>query len=150
MRIMALRFKRVLLFLTISGLYPLLLTPALPQQVLPPPNSSDLKKLTLVKAVMCEEIQEFEPINEAIAFSISLGQVYCYSLFDPVPEKTDIYHIWYFQDRLTAKIKLTLKPPRWKSYSTIQLREADKGAWRVEITDSKGQRLKVLRFSITE
>ncbi len=147
---MAIRLKCVLLFLTILGLYPLLLTPALPQQKPSPSNGSDLKNLTLVKAVMCEGIQEFEPINEAIVFSISLGQVYCYSFFDPVPEKMDIYHTWYFQDRLTANIKLTLKPTSWKSYSTIQLREADKGPWRVEISDSKGRRLKVLRFSITE
>ncbi len=79
-----------------------------------------------------------------------MGKVYCFSSFDPVPKKTFIYHYWYFQDRLIARVKLTLKPPRWRTYSTIQLRKADKGPWRVEITDSKGQRFKVLRFSITD
>jgi hypothetical protein len=45
---------------------------------------------------------------------------------------------------------LTLKPPRWSTFSSIQLREADKGPWRVEIVDEKDRLHKTLRFSITD
>ena len=31
-----------------------------------------------------------------------------------------------------------------------QLREADRGTWRVEITDKEGNIFKILRFSITD
>ncbi len=147
---MAPRFNRVGFALLFFYICMFLSSPAFPQQEKTSPTGSSLKKLTLFKAVISEEIQEFAPLNEAIIFSISMGKVYCFSSFDPVPEKTFIYHYWYFQDRLIARVKLTLKPPRWRTYSTIQLRKADKGPWRVEITDSKGQRFKVLRFSITD
>jgi len=106
--------------------------------------------LTLTEAVMCEGIESYAPKTPAVVFSINIGKVSCYSNFDPVPKKTYIYHRWYFKDRLTTRKRLYLKPPRWAAYTSIQLREADRGPWRVEITDKDGNILKILRFSITD
>ena len=107
-------------------------------------------QLILTSAVMCEDVRERQPVNEGVLFSIAAGRVVCFTLFDPVPEKTYITHNWYNRDNLSTKIKLPLMPPRWTTYSAIQLRESDKGPWRVEITDSDGQILQILRFSVTE
>ena len=117
-------------------------------QVLPAAAASP--QLTLVSAAVCESVKELSPQYPAIVFSIATGKVSCFSFFDPVPQKTPIYHNWYYRDKLTTKIKLTLKPPSWSTFSTIQLRESDIGPWRVEITDQKGDVFKVLRFSVTE
>ena len=108
------------------------------------------KKLTLVQAAMCEGIKEYKPQNQAIVFSMTIGEVSCFTSFDPVPQKTVIYHNWLHRDKLSTKIKLSLQPPRWSTFSSIQLREADKGPWRVEITDQEGNIFHVLRFSITD
>ncbi len=108
------------------------------------------KSLTLTEAVVCEGIESYTPQTPAVVFSITIGKVSCYSNFDPVPEKTYIYHRWYFKDRLSTKKRLYLKPPRWATYTSIQLREADRGPWRVEVTDKNGNILKTLRFSITD
>ena len=107
-------------------------------------------QLKLSTAILCEDVQNRQPQNAGVVFSISSGQIYCYTLFDPVPEQTTIYHNWYSRDTLTSRVKLQLQPPRWTTYSTIQLRESDKGPWRVEITDASGKVLQVLRFSVTE
>ncbi len=109
-----------------------------------------VKKLTLEQAAMCEEIKEYTPYNSAVVFSIKIGKVSCFTSFDPVPEKTFIYHKWYHRDKPSTKKKLTLNPPRWSTYSSILLRETDKGPWRVEISDQKGNLLRILRFSITD
>ena len=106
--------------------------------------------ITLVQAVMCEEIQDQLPQNPTTVFSIERRKAICFTTFDPVPQKTVIYHHWFHRDRPSAKIRLTLKPPRWSTYSSIQFREEDIGPWRVEITDSQGKILHILRFSITE
>ena len=111
----------------------------------PPPGTP-----TLARAVMCEEVKNLAPWNEAAVFSIGTQQVVCYSAFDPVPEETVIYHAWYRQDRLTTRIKLHLKTPRWAAFSRIRLRKADKGPWRVEISDREDKLIDVLRFSITD
>lgn len=115
----------------------------LPQDIPP-------EKLTLTEAYMCEAVTNLVPVNPAVVFSISGQSVCCYSAFDPVPEKTIVYHKWYRKDRLSTTQSLSLDPPRWNTFSSIQLREADKGPWRVEIIGPKGQIMKILRFSITD
>jgi hypothetical protein len=108
------------------------------------------KRLTVDQAVMCEEIKDLTPRNPAVVFSIKIGKVSCFTLFDSVPEKTFVYHKWFHRDDLSTTKRLTLQPPRWGTYSSIQLRETDKGPWRVEISDQKGNLLRILRFSITD
>jgi len=113
-------------------------------------ESQSDEPIELVDAVMCEDIKGGDPINRTTVFSIERRTAVCFSAFDPVPQQTVIYHQWFHRDTPSAKIKLTLKPPRWSSYSSIQLRAEDIGPWRVEITDSQGNIYHVLRFSVTE
>jgi hypothetical protein len=107
-------------------------------------------KLTLVKAVMCETIKEYEPVNAAVVFSIDRGRVSCFTAFDPVPKKTFIQHKWYRNDSLVTAKRLTINPPSWSSFTSVQLRDADKGPWRVEVTDENDAIMRTLRFSITD
>lgn len=101
-------------------------------------------------AVMAEGIRDYAPYNTAVVFSITTGSVSCYTLFDPVPVRTFVIHRWFHRDRLSTQKRLALQPPRWATYSAIQLREVDKGPWRVEITDLEGNLLQELRFSVTD
>jgi hypothetical protein len=112
--------------------------------------NSGAPKLVLVQALVCEEVKDGIPLNPAIVFSISAGKIYCYTLFDQVVEDTVVYHHWFFRDKPSARIRLAVKHPRWSTFSSIQLREADKGPWRVEITDAAGRPIKNLRFSVTD
>jgi len=111
---------------------------------------ANAQELTLTQAMMCEEILNNVPVNQTVVFSASREKAICYSAFDPVPEKTVIFHNWFHRDVPSAKIQLILNPPRWSTYSSIQLRKTDIGPWRVEITDENGNLLDVLRFSVTE
>lgn len=106
--------------------------------------------LTLVSSAMCEGVQGLTPQNPAVVFSIDLGKVSCFTRFDPVPEKTFIYHSWFREDKLITIVRLALQPPRWSTVSSVQLRQADKGPWRVEVHDREGKIFSVLRFSITD
>ena len=108
------------------------------------------EKLALVRAVMCETIQEYAPVNPAVVFSIDRGRISCFTEFDPVPAQTYIHHQWYRKDTLITEKRLTINPPRWSSFTSMQLRDADKGPWRVEITDENGTIMRTLRFSITD
>ena len=113
-------------------------------------GSQSGKSPELVQAVLCEDIKDGVPQNVTSVFSIERRTAICFTEFDPVPQKAVIYHHWYHRDVPSARIKLTLKPPRWASYSSIQLRAEDIGPWQVEITDDQGNVLHVLRFSVTK
>jgi hypothetical protein len=106
--------------------------------------------LHLSQAAICEALEAFKPFNISAVFSVRTGSVMCFTSFDLVPRETSIYHDWIRRDNLIFRKKLVLKPPSWSSVSSIQLREADIGPWRVEIRDADGVLLRVLRFSITE
>lgn len=111
---------------------------------------TEKKDPTLERGVMCEAIENFLPTNPAVVFSIARNTIICFTSFDPVPEATDIFHKWYRLDRLVSLIKLSLKPPRWSTFSNMQLRDIDKGPWRVDIENKDGIVLKTLYFSITD
>ena len=113
-------------------------------------SSAVQNKLTLDRVVMCEEIKDLTPQNPAVVFSIKIGKVSCFTSFDPVPEKTFIYHKWFHRDDPSTKKRLTLQPPRWGTYSSIHLRETDNSPTRVEMSDQEGNLLRILRFSITD
>ena len=113
-------------------------------------DNGNEKKLAITEAVMCEEIKDYEPQNRAAVFSISTGKVYCFTSFNPVPRNMFVYHSWYRRDRLITTRRLSLKTPEWSVFSTIQLRQADKGPWRVEVKDHNGGIIKIIKFSITE
>ena len=112
--------------------------------------SRSADRLHLSEAVICESLDNFKPLNPSAVFSVQMGSVMCFTAFDRVPTQTSIYHDWIRQDKLIFRKKLVLKPPSWSSVSSIQLREADKGPWRVEIRDNDGNLLRTLRFSITD
>jgi len=116
----------------------------------PSANADVASKLELKQGSMCERVENLTPVHPGLVFPVSAGQVCCYTSFEPVPQHTVIYHRWFHRDELSTQTRLRLYPSRWSTYSVIQLRETDKGPWRVEIIDQNGHIFDVLRFSITE
>jgi hypothetical protein len=113
-------------------------------------RNANAQQLTLSQALMCEEVLNNAPQNPTVVFSATRERAICFSTFDPVPQKAAIFHNWFHRDVPNARIQLILNPPRWSTYSSIQLRKTDIGPWRVEITDEEGNILGVLRFSVTD
>jgi hypothetical protein len=140
-------FHLLLLALILSFLFP---NSATAQSGETSASRTSAGKILLVQAVMCENMRVLVPRNPTTVFSIERLRAICFTSFDPVTEKTIVYHQWFHRDQNSAKMKLTLNPPRWSAYSSIQLRAEDIGPWRVEITDAQGHILDILRFSITE
>jgi hypothetical protein len=112
--------------------------------------AADIPTLQFDNAVICEDVKDSNPIYPAVVFSIRLGKIFCYSLFEVVPKKTYIFHSWFHREKLVATKRIKLLPPRFVACSSIQLRRADKGPWSVEVSDDKGNVFKTLRFSITD
>ena len=139
--------RRLFLWLTLALMSP---PNAVSQDKTAQASPEEGNRLGLVQATMSETVTNGKPVNAAVVFSTHRERVSCFTVFDPVPEDTFVYHKWFHRDNPIARIKLSLKPPRWSTYSSIHLRESDKGPWRVEIVDKQERRLETLRFSITD
>ncbi len=143
--------QRVIIILILVWMpFFLLPVPGFSQEEKETTTDDSAKPLTLGQAVICEELFANAPRNRTVVFSAAKEKVICFTAFESVPEKTFIYHNWFHKDIPSSRLRLVLRPPRWSTYSSIQIRKTDIGPWRVEITDATGQVLRVLRFSITE
>jgi hypothetical protein len=140
---------RIFLFIWVSLLFLLPLS-IWAEEKEGPSNVGSHETLTLVQAEMCEAVDGKKSVNQAIVFSKTRGKVCCLTVFDPVPEKTFIYHDWFFKDHRKRRVKLSLESPRWATFSRTEIREADRGPWRVEIRDDQDNILALIRFSITD
>ncbi|MFZ5570661.1 MAG: DUF2914 domain-containing protein [Thermodesulfobacteriota bacterium] len=108
------------------------------------------KPYILKSAFMCEKIENRQPVNPVAVFSASRKKMVCFSGFDEVRSKSYVFHNWFRRDVPVANIKLLLQPPQWSTFSSMPIRETEKGPWRVEITDENGEILRVLRFSLVD
>jgi hypothetical protein len=113
-------------------------------------SEPEATELLIGAASISEAVQNGIPFNEAVVFSAARKKLYCYTDFIAVPEKTFIYHNWYFRDEKQASIKLQLNKPRWATFSYVAFKQEDLGPWRVEVTDAHGTLLHTLRFSIVD
>jgi hypothetical protein len=145
MDIMGFRMFKVFVFVTVLFMGVACCAAAAPEQ-----DDSVGGRIALARAVMCEYIKGYEPYNAAVVFSIGVGKISCFTSFDKIRVTTAALHKWYRRDELITTKRLTLKPPSWSTYSSIQLREADKGPWHVEIWDDYNHLLDTLRFSVTD
>lgn len=144
------KYKKTLLFFSLFFICFLIPSQVYSQKQGESSSSPGSKELTLVHAAMCEEIKSHRPYDETFVFSIRLGSIYCFTDFEPVPEKAVIYHKWFSRDKFRTEVKLPVKPSRWSTFSKIRLLKGDKGPWRVEITDQQGIIFQTLRFSVTD
>lgn len=123
-------------------------TPEEPSQ---PQETSYEENMPYMKVgLICELVKNGSCERPTVVLSVDRKQAFCYTLFENVTAPRIIYHRWYHRGELTTQIRLKLQPPRWATYSSIQLREADKGPWQVEVVDETGRVYGILRFSITE
>ena len=104
----------------------------------------------LTQAVMCETLSNQRPVNAGVVFSVSVNKIHCLTSFEAITQTQFITHHWYFRDTPVATFRLALQPPRWATFSSLQIREMDKGPWRVTVTDSEGKPITDLRFSVTD
>ena len=88
-------YKKTLLFFSLFFICFLIPSQVCSQKQVESSSSPETKKLTLVHAAMSEGIKDHYPRDEAIVFSIRIGSIYCFTDFEPVPEKADIYHRWF-------------------------------------------------------
>lgn len=104
----------------------------------------------LIQVFLCEAVMEGAPSGQAVAFSVSRGTACCYTLFDEIKEDTFVYHRWLFRDKPASNFKLSVKQPRWATFSSIQFRDDDKGPWKVEIRDASSRLIRTVRFSVVD
>ncbi len=110
----------------------------------------DFHSIVVLETTMCQKVKNNQPLMPGSQFSTEIGKVYCHSLLNNNSGKhNDIYHIWYLNGNLKAKVRIRVR--NGKEIPAISHREFGKndiGRWKIEITDSDKKILDTIIFEL--
>lgn len=79
--------------------------------------------------------------------SSSVKSLYCFTRTTaPAGTDTTITHVWYNGEEKVGEYVLPVKGEKWRTYSKKNIQKGWAGDWRVEVLDSNGTLMKVIKF----
>lgn len=103
---------------------------------------------SIERLVVCESVQNREPVGEAEIFPSTIAKVYSFLEARDIVQDTSVLFVWYFEESVHAKVDLTLREgDRWRTYASKEIRGL-RGNWKVEIQDKNGNILKAIAFRV--
>ena len=115
-------------------------------------NTNNLyNSIEVLESKVCKKVKNNQPLYPGKRFPIDIGKVYCHSLLNNNSGKhNDIYHIWYMNGNLKAKVRIRVR--EGQEIPAVSHREVgkatDKGTWKIEITDSDKKILDTVIFEV--
>jgi outer membrane biosynthesis protein TonB len=103
--------------------------------------------LVLKEIHICAGVENREPTGVGTVFSDDLGKIYCFTKIGGAEGATYVYHVWYFENQEIAKVKLPVKSPSWRTWSSKTL-NMGLGTGHVEIVSETGDVLGQAEFEI--
>jgi len=106
--------------------------------------------IVILDSKICKKVKNNLPINPGRRFTTTIGKVYCHSLLNNNSGKhNDIYHIWYMNGQLKAKVRIRVRAGKEiPAISHRVVEGSDKGTWKVEITDNDKKILDTVIFEV--
>ena len=109
---------------------------ALPAESLPPVVSSSIRLRRHLLAGGIREREPVQPLGDTVPRSVR--RLYFFTEVENARGQT-LHHRWYHGNRLMADIALPIGSNRYRTWSSKRLTPAWQGAWRIDVTDEKGQ-----------
>ena len=91
-------------------------------------------------AVFALDVEDRVPINIVEESDNSLGKIYFFTNIRNLSGER-ITHRWIYQGRVMADVSFNINGPRWRVWSTKNLRHTWIGEWRVEVLTDDGSML---------
>ncbi len=104
--------------------------------------------LEVTRAVVATDVVDREPVGEAESFAAGVGQVYFYTVFEGDFPETQLEHVWLREGEEMARVALTVRGPRWRTWSSKTIPADWAGAWEVQVVDGAGNVLESASFTV--
>jgi hypothetical protein len=104
--------------------------------------------LTIEQAVIARQIEQRQPVGEATTFPSDVGRLACYTKVMGAAGETFIEHVWSRGEVEHARVRLEVRSPAWRTWSTKRIKPEWTGEWTVRIEDAEGRVLDTLSFTI--
>ena len=104
--------------------------------------------LEITKFALCENVINRDPENIQTDFNSSVSKIYLWTQVSGSESPTEIKHIWYYKNNKMAEISLNVNSSPYRTWSFKSISPELIGEWYVEVTDSEGNVLKKIPFSV--
>ena len=120
------------------------------QEVIPERAMPFVEKMVVLESLACKKVKNNQPLYPGRRFPTDVGRVHCHTLLNNNSGKnSDIYHIWYMNGNLKAKVRIRVRGGKEiPAFSHREIKSNDKGTWKVEITDSDKKILDTVIFEV--
>ncbi len=121
----------------------------------PSPSSDKIQNLEISTISIAKDIINKTPVGVSRLFLNDINALYCFTVIDNALKNNIIIHNWkryeedytYEQDYFKSIIKIG-DSPNWRCWSKITIKPEMIGDWKVIVTDSIGNQLDSIDFSI--
>jgi len=100
------------------------------------------------RIVMTEQVENLEPVGSTVEFKPDVQKIYCYTEIETDKYPTEVTHIWIYEKNIEAEIKLPVRSPKWRTYSSKAIQTNWHGNWKVEVYAEDGKLIDSIDFKI--
>ena len=111
-------------------------------------NNNTASSLKVEKAVMCQAVDQREPIGIVNVISGDAGKIYCFTRITGAARETVVTHKWFLNGELKSSVDLPVESSNWRTWSTKKIDPSDAGDGMVEVVSSEGVVLTTIIFFI--
>ena len=110
----------------------------------------DEGKIGVEEGYIAEGVKNLSPVNPGTEFPQGIKVLYCFTRVTGARRPTHIKHIWYLGEKKVAEIKLQIRSPNFRTYSSKRIPKNFVGEGRCEVYDEEGFNLATLRFRVVK
>ena len=96
--------------------------------------------------VICVSVVNLECINPNTRFDVQVGKLYCLTRITGAEGSGGVIHVWYFEGKERARVKLDVHSDSWRTYSSKIIQPHEVGVWHVDILLADGMFLETIPF----
>lgn len=105
-------------------------------------------QLETAEIVITTGVRDRLPVDALQSYTASVGALYCYSRITGAQTDVTVWHVWYCEDREVARVALPVRSSNWRTWSRKTMAGNEKGFWRVEVLDGRGELLASTKFQL--
>jgi hypothetical protein len=126
----------------------LLAATALAAQDEPAQDEPAQESLEVTTAVVATGVQDREPVGADSAFSADVDTVYFYTVLEGEFGERQLEHVWLRDGEEVARVPLTVRGPRFRTWSSKTIPSDGAGSYTVRLVDEDDAELASVDFTV--
>ena len=102
----------------------------------------------VTRAVVAAGIEDREPVGETDRFAADVERVYFFTEFEGDFPESQFEHVWLLEGEEQARVSLSARGPRWRTWSSKAMIPEWEGEWTVRVVDADGRELASATFHL--